>query len=145
MTRSGYSDDLDWLELGRWRGRVMSALRGRRGQALLRDIAKAMDAMPERVLGAGGLKTPAGDFCTLGCAMAHRGLDVPVEEDESDFDVDWTAGQLDIAECLAMEVTYINDECGFFNETGEQRWRRVRKWVAENLRGAAPQPSGGAS
>jgi hypothetical protein len=45
MSRSGYSDDLDPLALGRWRGRVASAMRGKRGQAFLREMLAAMDAM----------------------------------------------------------------------------------------------------
>jgi hypothetical protein len=37
MSRSGYSDDLENWSLIRWRGAVASAIRGRRGQAFLRE------------------------------------------------------------------------------------------------------------
>ena len=51
MSRSGYTDDLDDdLAMGRWRGMVASATRGRRGQKLLTDLLAALDAMPEKAL-----------------------------------------------------------------------------------------------
>ena len=60
MSRSGYIDDLDDpLELGRWRGRVASAVRGKRGQRLLRDLLDALDAMPEKRLVADVLEVSA--------------------------------------------------------------------------------------
>ena len=39
MSRSGYTDDLDAKRYGLYRGRVASAIRGKRGQRLLRDGA----------------------------------------------------------------------------------------------------------
>ena len=39
MSRSGYSDDLDNWDLIRWRGQVSSAIRGKRGQGFLRELA----------------------------------------------------------------------------------------------------------
>ena len=84
MSRAGYSDELDVLELGRWRGRVTSSLRGRRGQQFLRDLIDALDAMPERVLVENDLVRD-GDYCALGAVMAKKGLDVkaydPFEHD----------------------------------------------------------------
>ena len=48
MSRSGYSDDIDdnWAHI-MWRGRVASSIRGKRGQAMLRELLAALDAMPE--------------------------------------------------------------------------------------------------
>jgi len=41
MSRSGYSDDCDVWALIRWRGAVKSAIRGARGQAMLRELIQA--------------------------------------------------------------------------------------------------------
>ena len=44
MSRSGYGDDYgddDPLAIGRWRGAVNSAIRGKRGQQTLREILAA--------------------------------------------------------------------------------------------------------
>ena len=66
MSRSGYTDDYDGWDLIRWRGAVHSAIRGRRGQAALREIIAALDALPEKWLAANSLETADGDYCTLG-------------------------------------------------------------------------------
>ncbi len=131
MSRSGYHDDLDQRDLAMWRGQVASAIRGKRGQALLRDIATYMDAMPTKELVRGAIETPEGAVCALGCVLRHRGL---TQDDDLHrrFDAESTASRLDIAECLAKEVTFINDEAAY-DETPAQRWKRVRAWVAEQL------------
>jgi len=51
MSRSGYSDDCEdnWSWIC-WRGAVKSAIRGKRGQAFLRETLAALDALPERKL-----------------------------------------------------------------------------------------------
>lgn len=38
----------------------------------------------------------------------------------------------DIAEAMAKEIVWVNDEAGW-NETPEQRWIRVRKWVGDHI------------
>lgn len=43
MSRSGYSDDCDHIEL--WRAAVDAAVSGKRGQAFLRELLGALDAM----------------------------------------------------------------------------------------------------
>ena len=45
MSRSGYSDDDEDGRLAMWRGAVQSAIRGKRGQAALRELLTALDAM----------------------------------------------------------------------------------------------------
>jgi hypothetical protein len=78
MSRSGYSDDNDdnW-SLICWRGAVNSALRGKRGQAFLTELATALDAMPVKRLVTEQLQAD-GDFCTLGVVGQSRGLDMTV-------------------------------------------------------------------
>ena len=58
MSRSGLVEDDgdDPLAHGRWRGAVKSAINGKRGQQFLRELADALDAMPEKVLVAGALQ-----------------------------------------------------------------------------------------
>lgn len=43
------------------------------------------------------------------------------------------AKELDVAPGLAREVVYINDDCGGRSETDAERWKRVRKWAADQL------------
>lgn len=164
MSRSGYSDDYDEDGTGGlWRGAVMRAIRGKRGQEALKELAKAMDAMPKKALAAESLVTEDGEFCTLGVLGQARGLDMnPIDPD----DWDAVAKAFNMAPAMVREIVYENDEglpdyewvefelCGpvrpGYPDWGRhttsvrvaipvetlaaQRWTRMRQWVETNLR-----------
>lgn len=135
MSRSGYSDEVeDTWALIRWRGAVESALRGKRGQALLRDLIVALDAMSKKRLIQGELQE-GEEVCALGAVGRMRGIDMGKTDPD---DYEQVAPLFGIAEALAREVMYENDEGGY-SETPERRWERMRKWALENLAtGARP-------
>lgn len=148
MSRAGYSEDLDNWALIRWRGRVASATRGRRGQKLLKDMLAALDAMPDKALVVGELETPEGDVCALGALGRARGLDMAnIDPDESDQ----VAAAFGIAEPLAREIVYMNDEVfdrwydqrnrRMIDLTPHQRWEKMREWVAAQIKDETPQPA----
>lgn len=128
MSRSGYSDDLDNWDLIRWRGAVNSAIKGKRGQALLIEMAKALDAMPAKRLIASELVSKQGEVCALGAVAQHRCLNVENLDPDNSGAV---AATFDIAEALAREIVYMNDE--WYGETPEKRWKRMREWIDGNL------------
>lgn len=131
MSRSGYSDDCDdgWA-LIRWRGAVTSAIKGERGQAFLRELRDAMDAMPEKRLIAEDLAAD-GCYCAMGVVAAARGVDVSGIDPHSATQVSQALG---IAKAMAREIAFMNDEGNWdWNETPEQRWTRMRKWVGEQI------------
>jgi hypothetical protein len=131
MSRSGYNDDVDNWALIRWRGAVTSAIKGKRGQQLLREMAEAMDAMPVKELIAHEL-VQDGAYCALGVVGAKRGIELAEYDPE---DTKHVASALNIAEPLAREITYINDEDGPYcrRETPAERWIRVRAWVEQQI------------
>jgi hypothetical protein len=159
MSRSGYTDDCENLEL--WRGAVTRAITGKRGQALLRDLLAALDAMPEKTLAADSLVTADGDYCTLGVLGKARGMDLAALDPE---DPDQVANAFGIARAMAQEIVYLNDEqdddyeyvyfevCGPLQWWKERhvsrrvqvadgparRWKRMRAWVASQIK---PRPS----
>ncbi len=133
MSRSGYSDDCGGWDLICWRGAVNSALRGKRGQAFLVELRDALDAMPEKRLVADTLEAD-GQFCTLGVLGAKRGVDMST--------IDAHCGEavseaFEIAPAMAAEVVFENDECRW-NETTEQRWQRMRKWIDSHIQQVTP-------
>lgn len=160
MSRSGYSDDYDNWDLIRWRGAVASAIRGKRGQAMLRELLTALDALPEKRLAAGALQTADGEFCTLGALGRYRGIDMSNIDPE---DRDAVAEAFGVADALTAEIMFENDEmvptgkhvtitlCGpvrpgwpdygqhrrtIYVEnaiTPEARWERMRGWVASHI------------
>ena len=40
-----------------------------------------------------------------------------------------------IAPALAREIVWENDEAGWYDETPESRWKRMRAWVASRTHG----------
>ncbi len=141
MSRSGYSEDLDDWALIRWRGQVASAIRGKRGQSFLRDLIAALDAMPVKELVQSELETLDGEVCTLGALGRARGLDMSQIDPE---DPPQVAAAFNIADQLAQEIVYMNDE--YFGDEWdaeqkrivaldpEKRWEKMRQWVAAQLR-----------
>lgn len=140
MSRSGYDDSGgDNLEL--YRQAVRVAIKGKRGQRMLNDLAAALDAMPEKRLVVGVFVQedgPKREVCALGCLGLARGMKPDeindLQPDEADTNYSGLSAGFDIAQSLAREVMYENDECGAWGgETPEQRWTRMRDWVNENL------------
>jgi len=145
MSRSGYTDDFgcdaEW-QLIMYRGAVKSAMRGARGQAFLKELLAALDAMPEKRLIAKSFEVEDGAVCALGAVGAKRGLDMTKHNtaDEDGYDqgdgAESAAGELGIATAMAREIIWINDEGGpsyHGKETPEERWARVRAWVAKKI------------
>ncbi|KQX34657.1 hypothetical protein [Variovorax sp. Root434] len=162
MSRSGYSDDYDEDGTGGlWRGAVRRAIQGKRGQAALHELAKALDAMPAKTLAAESLMTEEGEFCTLGVLGQARGLGMEPIDPE---DWDAVAKAFNLAPAMVREIVYENDEhieshkwvdvefCGpvrpYYPEYGRhrrdvrvetsadeiarQRWAHMREWVAKH-------------
>lgn len=136
MSRSGYHDDLDILELGRWRGRVSSASRGKRGQVFFKDLISALDAMPVKELYSHNV---SGDFlCAMGVVGEYRGVDLSKHQAELDEDfgdhvsaTEETGEALNIAGCLALEVADENDLIPL--EKPHRRWCRMRLWAGSQI------------
>lgn len=132
MSRSGYSEDCDGWELIMWRGAVDSAIRGKRGQAFLREMLAALDAMPEKRLITDDLEA-SGEVCALGSVGKARGLDMSELDPEDRYTV---ANVFGISRAMAAEIVFENDDgAGYWSkETPEVRWHRMRAWVVSNLK-----------
>lgn len=129
MSRSGYSDDIEQWDLIRWRGAVAAAIRGKRGQAFLLEMWKAMTALPEPKLIANSLIEKDGAVCAMGAVGRARGIDLSEVDPE---DGDRVAEVFGIPRTLALEIAYLNDE--YRTETPEARWHRMKMWAEENLK-----------
>jgi hypothetical protein len=158
MSRAGYYDDDDPLAMGRWRAAVRSAMRGKRGQAFFKEALAALDAMPDKRLIAGylvvdgdqipygdkpdiivgadelvdrqGVPMPMGAVCLLGAVGQARGLDMTDLDPE---DIETVAPTFGLADAMTREIVYWNDEGGDRGETPEQRWKRMRAWIAKQI------------
>lgn len=113
MSRSGYTDDYgddDPLAMGRGRQAVKRSIEGKRGQALLRELLEALDAMPDKRLYRGNFATADGEFCTLGALGAKRGTKMDDLGDECDCNAELVGQRFGIAPAMAAEIMYMNDE-----------------------------------
>ena len=157
MSRSGYTDDcdndFDWI---RWRGQVASTIRGKRGQAFLLEMWRAMQALPAHKLTSDELENEYdGAVCAIGSVGKARGIDMSKLDPE---DYDGIAGAFGIPHQLAQEIMWLNDECDrgeyveahgpprygshrrvevYVPATPEKRFERMKKWIENNLRPVA--------
>lgn len=144
--RTGYDDDgtnIHWIN---WRGAVASAIRGRRGQEFLRELLSALDAMETKALirhelcGREKFSMSLSHWgihdveiesqCALGVIGKRRGLDLG-RIDVDDFSYIHTP--FGIANAMAREIEFVNDDMGPWGETPIERYRRVRSWVEKQL------------
>lgn len=132
MSRSNYSDECDGWALIRWRGAVNKAIKGARGQQLLKEMLAALDAMPVKRLITNDLIQPTGEVCALGCLGKARGVnmdDIDPEDPES------VATLFGVAPALVQEIAYMNDDYYRWITTPEKRWELIRGWVAKQIKG----------
>lgn len=124
MSRSGYSED--YLCDNQWgyicyRGAVASAIRGKRGQAFLREALNALDSLPKPELIPNDLSN-GGNFCTLGAVGKSRNIEGLDKIDT--YDLDTVTKTFGIPRSLAAEIMYENDMfC--VTENPRQRWERM--------------------
>ena len=144
-------DDCEQWDLIRWRGQVASAIRGKRGQAFLLEMWKAMQALPAHRLIANELENiDDGTVCAIGSVGKARGVDMSKLDPE---DYEAIADAFGIPHQLAQEIMFLNDEYdrGDYVEahgptrygrglyvlipiTPEKRFERMKKWIEDHLR-----------
>jgi hypothetical protein len=132
MSRSGMvegDDPWDWI---RWRGIVTNAIKGQRGQRLLRDLLVALDSMPCRHLVAHEFVTEQGEMCALGCVALARGVRLGDIDPEDECHHSVLADRLDVPRILVREIEDANDTTPF-NCTPEDRWQHMREWVVSRI------------
>ncbi|MGH8258541.1 MAG: hypothetical protein ACREUG_02495 [Steroidobacteraceae bacterium] len=126
-------DAEDVLEYGRWRGAVAATIRGRNGQAFLRELLAALDAIESQCLIGEALENEHGEVCALGAVGRARGLDLQAVDYE---DYESVAKFFGISEKLAQEIMWINDKWTRRNNVPDKRLRylTVRRWVLQNIK-----------
>ena len=127
MNRSGYGA-CDEDEADAWWRDVANASASPKGQAFLRELADALDALPDKALIEGELIDEEGNCCAVGAVCKARGIDAT----HMDSDADSVAERLGVPLPLVAAIIDRND--GWRNDTPETRWKRVRRWVDKQIR-----------
>ena len=128
MSRSGYSEDYEYINL--YRNTVDRSIKGKRGQKFLQELASALDAMPEKRLIAEELIDEKGEVCAIGVVCKARGLDVSKVDVTDPGQVGNLVG---ISRAMAAEIAFENDD-EYGSETPVESWVKMRKWVGGRLR-----------
>lgn len=113
---------------------MSSALKGKRDQAFLIDPRDAMDAMPNKSAWWRTRLKLTGSSAPSVFSSAKRSIEMSVIDAHCRETV---SGVFRIAPAMAAEVVFENDECGW-NETSEQRWQRMRKWIGSHIKEVTP-------
>lgn len=137
---------------------VDRATKGKRGQALLKEIEAALLAMPEKRLSR-HIVCQGGEVCMLGAMAVERAVRAgkgraeamaeleaqakkwgQYDKDDEDWDESddetfvYLKDLLDIhSESLAWMLVYQNDEGAWDARTPEQLWERMLKWVQARI------------
>ena len=131
MNRSGYAesddDDVGDADAAEWHRKVVAAMHSTEGQAFLREMAAALDALPGKWLIDGSLVNDDGDCCAIGAVCRARGIATAGMDDDG---INCTAERLGVPWPLAAEIAYVNDG---YRETPEARWQRMRRWVDRHI------------
>jgi hypothetical protein len=143
LYQNDYGDAEPWM-YGQQVGALKSALRGQRGQRLLRDLVAGLDSLPTPELSAGALEDEAtGCCCAFGAVRRYRGAAAvplwfhPMEED---LDPPHFAEPFDVAPALTWAVVAANEEWSTSNKEAyrRRRWERVRAWAVRHLARVEP-------
>ena len=144
----GESDDpLDW---GRYEAAKRSTLRGKRGQAFLRELVAALDALPKPELSEGALgDRRTGCVCAFGAVALAQGESFDdLAKDNGNWSPHEVAEWYSISPTLANEIIRANDDWrdGNAADVRQSRWRHVRAWAVRHLIESAqpthPHPGG---
>lgn len=135
MSRSGYTDDdCDGFSLAMWRGQVASTIRGKRGQAFIRELIAALEELPEkrlisRDLGSLNIARRTYEVCALGSVGVRRGMKMEALDPEDPISL---AAAFGITHQLISEIEFLNDEA-YCGQTPEGRWRFMYEWATAQV------------
>ena len=121
MGRTSWSEDYaddDPAAANLFQGNLKRSLRGRAGQAALRELEAALLAMPEKALYADVFAEPSGEVCALGAVAVARKQAQGLSRDEAlatcadvdPYDSEEECEALGFPRLVAQAVVWENDE-----------------------------------
>jgi hypothetical protein len=149
MSRINYCDDEDFQNQAfLWEANQERSIKGRKGQAALRELEAALLALPEKQLIADELENAEGQVCAVGALARFKGKENPMvgdsfgsEEDNLTINEDKIervtvdfAQELGVPRMVAIAIVHENDD-EWKPVTPEQRYRRVLGWTQRQLSG----------
>lgn len=122
MSRCGLVEVDDNKAIALYREEVTKVIGEPQSQAFLREMAGALDELPEKYLIADELIDSDGGCCAIGAVCKARGLDVSAVDC---YAPDQVAALVGVSQVLVSEIEQHND-CGV---PPDVRWQYMRNWV----------------
>lgn len=131
-SRVNYSDEEDYPgQSGLFQANCDRSLRGKKGQAELRELKAALLALPEKYLLGNLLYDDAGGVCAIGAYGKYKGVNLATfDPEEGDHDEVGIAGGM--PRLVAWKVVEMND-IELETAKPEQRYRRMLAWIERLL------------
>ncbi len=129
--RINWSDEEDYSgQFDLWQANCERSMRGKKGQAELKELRTALLALPEKRLIHELLEDEDGGVCAIGAYAKHKGVDL------TNFDVDSNTDDAGIAggmpPLVAWKVVEMND-LQFDHMNPEQRYEKMLAWVESTI------------
>jgi D-alanine-D-alanine ligase-like ATP-grasp enzyme len=125
-----------------WEANRDRSLRGRKGQAALRELETALLELPEKRLIANHLKDDEGGVCALAALAKYKGAELP-EEVEAEYDDEYGVAiqdqmvafgkSLGVPRMVAIDIVYQNDDTWWKELTPEERYRKMLNWTQRHI------------
>lgn len=136
-----------------WQANFERHMNGAAGQRALLDLHAALKAMPEPRLIAGRLADENGQVCTVGALALHRrtvkgedpetvleDLAQQISQETAETD-SWESEEVTVhagvsvglRRMMAQHLGHLNDQDGSWQETPEERYVRVLRWVESKI------------
>lgn len=142
----GYDEDFQ-NQAALYQANTRRALKGRKGQAFLKEMEEALVALPMKKLIEGRI-CEAGQVCAMGAFALKRRRDAGADikaaldwleaEDPGEGDATETAlfskKHFGVMECLSFEMAWVNDDDNGVKQADEDRYERVLKWVRSRIK-----------
>lgn len=149
--RINYSDDEDYPgQFNLWQANCNRSIKGKQGQAALRELEAALLALPEKRLISGELQDADGEVCAIGAVAKHRGITPESDPEE----MEEVGIELGFPRMVAWKIVALNDleiddhyvQGKLVPYTPEERYglvlRQVQKWLTAKQQ-PTPPPSAG--
>jgi hypothetical protein len=133
--RIGYSEDEDFPgQFGLWQANCRRSLKGKAGQAVLRELEQALLALPEKRLISYELKNEEGEVCAVGALAKYRGVETTKADPE---EMEEVGVELGMPRLVAWKVVCVNDieldGYGSHSITPEERYDKMLEWVRRQI------------
>lgn len=153
--RIGYTEEEDYPgQFGLWQGNCQRSLKGKAGQAILRELEAALLALPSKRLIASSLVDAHGEVCAIGALAEFKGEITDDMIGQGEYDMEEVGIQLGMPRLVAWKIVEMNDlqfagtdlvfgegpyrwpneqPYAYVEVTPEQRYERMLKWVREQV------------